>query len=170
MAENTRPDVDRQAGEGGLSRKDVLLLTVASALAVAVGFQAMMMAYNNYNLWRLEVMALEVPVALAASFGANLLRGVEERSRAWALGYVPEGAGWLFELLRIVPPVLVRAAMMAAFLAVPNATAIPAIVYRESFGNPVIAVLMRFLADLPAAVVLCLVVRLLVERRARRRA
>ena len=149
------------------SRKQQLILTVVSAVVVAVAFQAKAMAYNYYNLWRLNFMAIEWLVALAGSFGANLVQGMDERGLAWASGYVPAREGWLYQLLRMLPAVAVRGALICAFLSVPNATVIPTMIYRETIGNPVIAVIARFLADVPLAVVLCLVVRVVMERRAR---
>ena len=146
-------------------RKRQLMLTAVSAIVVAVAFQAKTMAYNNYNLWRLEFMAIEWLVALAGSFGANLVRDVDERGVAWADSYVPARTGWLYDLLRMLPAAAVRGALVCAFVSIPNATVIPIVIYRETIGNPVIAVLMRFLADVPLAIVLCLAVRAVMEWR-----
>ena len=145
-------------------RKKKLWLTVASAVAVAVVFQAQTMAYNNYNVWRLQFTVLELACALAGSFGANLVQGIEERGVTWAKGLVPSQEGWLFHLLSVLPAVCVRAAIICAFVSIPNATAVPMLIYREEVVLPPLAVLIRFLGDLPAAVVVCLAARLLVER------
>ena len=154
------------AATTGDARKQKLILTVVSALVVATALQGKAMAYNNYSIWRLEFMVLEWAICLAGSFGANLVAGMDERSEAWAASYVPARTGWLYDLLRKLLPAVVRGAIIAAFASVVNATAVPTLIYREDIGNPIIAVITRWLADVPTVILVCLLVRLVLDWRA----
>lgn len=147
-----------------LTRTQRIVLTVGSAVAVALAFQGMMMARNNYNLWRLEVMAYEMALALAGSCLANYVPGMDELGQRWAAPYVRLNSAWFTHLVSILPSVLVRAALMTIFLSAVNATIIPVNIYRETVELPVLAVFIRFLADIPTATILCLAVRYAVER------
>lgn len=144
-------------------RRRTLFVTVASAIAVSIVLQAVTIARNNYNLWRLSFMAIELSVALISSFAANYVRGIEGRSRAWAQSYVPDGTGWLYKLLSTLPVATVRAAIMCACLSIPNATVIPIVIYRETVALPPVAVIVRFLADFPQCVIICTAVMLVVD-------
>lgn len=144
-------------------RRYLLKLTVASAIVVAVFFQSKTIAYNNYNLWRFTVMGIECGVALVGSFAANLVRGMDERGEAWAASYVTSRKGWFYHLLSLLPAAAVRGALITALVSIPNATFIPLTIYREDIGNPVIAVITRFLADIPLAIVLCVVTKLVLD-------
>lgn len=157
MLDATRASVRRM-----LVRRPGRSVTILSAVLVAVLFQAITMARNNYSLWRLEFTALEVGVALLASFAAELVRGLDERGEAWAATYVSADTP-LYGLLRVLPAVAVRAALITACLAVVNATVVPMVIYRETVELPVLAVPVRFLADIPQGFVACLAVRLLVD-------
>lgn len=165
-------DRDMQATgvAGADARKRQLVITVATALFTAVVFQAKTMAYNNYSLWRIEFMAIEWLVALAASFGANLAGDRDERGANWAASFVPTREGWLYQLLSKLPAAVLRGAIITAFLSIPNATVVPTMIYRETIGNPVIAVIVRFLADVPTGIVCSLLSRHVAERRMDRRA
>lgn len=142
----------------------VLFITVASAILVSVVLQAVTIARNNYNLWRLSFMAIELSVALVSSFAANYVRGIEERAKAWAQSYVPEETSWLYKLLSVLPVATARAAIMCACLSIPNATVIPMVIYRETVALPPVAVIVRFLADFPQCVIICAAVMLVVDR------
>ncbi len=144
-------------------RRRTLFITVASAILVSVVLQAVTIARNNYNLWRLSFMAIELCVALVSSFAANYVRGIEERAKAWAKSYVPDETGWLYKLLSVLPVASVRAAIMCACLSIPNATLIPIVIYREAIMLPPVAVIVRFLADLPQCVIICTAVTLIVD-------
>ena len=159
---------DETSATGTAANKDAgrrkLPLTIASAVVVALLFQAKTIAYNNYSMWRLSFMAIEWCVALLGSSCANLVRDMERRSEDWAASYVPTREGWLYRLLSVLPAATVRGAIIAAFLSIPNATVMPTMIYRETIGNPVVAVIVRFLADVPTAIVICVAVRLVVDR------
>lgn len=155
---------EAQVVEAQLTRTQRIVLTVGSAVAVALAFQGMMMARNNYNLWRLEVMAYEMGLALAGSLLANLVPGMDELGKRWAAPYESLNSGWFTHLVSILPGVLVRAALMTICLSAVNATVIPMNIYRETVELPVLAVFIRFLADIPTATILCLAVRYAVER------
>lgn len=139
------------------------VITIASAVLVSVALQAITIARNNYSLWRISFMGIEIAVALASSYAANLISDAEDRGRSWAKSYVPEGSGWLYTLLAAVPPAGVRSAVMCTCLSVVNATIVPIFIYRETVANPVAAVIVRILADLPACFFVCLVVLLVVD-------
>lgn len=139
------------------------VVTVASAVLVSVVFQAIAIARNNYTFWSPEFTGIELSIALLASFVASRVRGMDERGEAWASSYAEQGS-WLHRLLRLLPAVAARAAILTAALSVVNATVVPMLLYRETVVVPVLAVLLRFLADIPQGFVVCLVVRLLVER------
>ena len=147
-----------------LTRRQRLVVTVASAVVVAVAFQAMTIARNNYNLWRLEFMAIEVATTLVGSILANLVGGMEERSEAWAARYVRPEQGFWYRVLANLPLATVRAAIMTALVSIPNAAFIPQAIYRETVVMPPLAVIVRFLADIPQAILLCLAVLMLVRR------
>lgn len=153
-----------QVATDGLTRRQKLVLTIGSAILVAVAFQAMLMARNNYSLWRFEVTAYEMGLALVGSLLANLVPGLDDRGRQWASTYEDLNKNWLNHLNAILPGVLVRAALMTLCLSAVNATVIPLNIYRETVELPVLAVFVRFLADIPAAVLLCLIVRIAVGR------
>lgn len=157
-------ETQTQAAPTGLARHQQIALTVGSAVAVALAFQGMLMARNNYSLWRFEVMAFELGLALAGSLLANLVPGMDERGRQWAERYQSINARWLSYLLNILPGVLVRAALMTLCLSAVNATIVPISIYRETVDLPLLAVFIRFLADIPTATCLCLAVRCAVER------
>ena len=144
-------------------RRRTLFITVARAILVSVVLQAVTIARNNYNLWRFSFMAIELSVALVSSFAANYVRGIEERAKAWAKSYVPDETGWLYKLLSVLPVASVRAAIMCACLSIPNATLIPIVIYREAIMLPPVAVIVRFLADLPQCVIICTAVTLIVD-------
>ncbi len=151
------------------------VVTVASAVLVSVVFQAIAIARNNYTFWSPEFTGIELSIALLASFVASRVRGMDERGEAWASSYAEQGS-WLHGLLGLLPAVAARAAILTAALSVVNATVVPMLLYRETVVAPVLAVLMRFLADIPQGFAVCLVVRLLVgstcarERRLREEA
>ena len=144
-------------------RRRTFFITVASAILVSLVLQAVTIARNNYNLWRLSFMAIELGVALVSSFAANYVRGIEERAKAWAQSYVPGETSWLYKLLSVLPVATVRAAIMCACLSIPNATLIPIVIYRETVMLPPVAVIVRFLADLPQCVIICTAVKLIVD-------
>ena len=152
-----------------LTARPSLSVALLSALFVSVAFQAMTIARNNYNLWRLEFMAIEVCVAVASSWVGGVLAGSDERGDAWTSRYARCGSR-LHGLLRVLPSVAVRAAVMTACLAVVNATAVPMLIYHEVVVAPVLAVPIRFLADIPQGFALCLAARLLVDMVVRREA
>lgn len=150
---------------GRPTRLQRLLVTVISAVVVTIAFQVMHMARNNYSLWRFEFTALELAVALVASFLANIIgRDIEERGYAWAAGYFPAQKGLAFDLLSACPAATLRAAVMTACLSIPNATYVPMEIYRETVKAPVLTVIARFLSDIPQATVLCILVLVLVKR------
>ena len=154
---------------GKLTKLQRLLVTVLSAVVVSIAFQAMHMARNNYSLWRLEFTALELAVALVASFVANLVgRNIDERGYEWAAGYFPARKGLAFELLSALPSATLRGAIMTACLSIPNATFVPMVIYRETVKAPVLSVPIRFLADIPQAILLCALVFVLVKRYVRK--
>ena len=146
-----------------LSRKGRLKLIALSAVLVASAFQWILMARGNYEVWHFEIAAVELVVALVASFVASIFDGLDERGAQWAAQFVPSREGALYHVLSILPSVAARAALMTACLAIPNATVIPPLVYREEVGFAPVAVLMRFLADIPQGFALCLVARLFVD-------
>lgn len=147
-----------------LTRKQRLVVTVASAVVVAVAFQAMTIARNNYNLWRLEFMALEMATTLVGSFLANLAGGIEHSGAAWAARYLRPEQGFWYRVLANLPAATVRAAIMTALVSIPNAAYVPVAFYRETVELPPLAVVVRFLADIPQAILLCLAVLMLVRR------
>lgn len=152
------------------ARREKLVVTVVSAIVVALVFQGITMARNNYSAWRFEFTAIELVVALAASFAANLVPGLDERGHAWAQANLLAPGSLANRLVQVLPAVLVRAALMCACLSIPNATYVPMVIYREEVASPVLAVIARFLSDIPQAVVACLAVLLLVQRHYRRKA
>lgn len=148
---------------GKLTRKQLLLVTVISAVVVALAFQGMHMARNNYSLWRYEFTGIELAVALVASFVANLFGDMDERGYAWAAGYLPARRGLAFDILAALPFSTVRAVLMTACLSIPNALIVPTVIYREEVKAPVLSVIVRFLADIPQAIILCTLVFVLVK-------
>lgn len=147
-----------------VAKRPRLVVTIASAVLVALAFQGMTMARNNYNLWRLEFMLPEMALALVSSIAANAVKGLDERGRAWARDFAGLDGGLPFRIVSLLPSAAVRGGIMCACLSAINATVIPTVIYRETIGNPVIAVIVRFLADIPQAVFICLMVRLVVDR------
>lgn len=160
-----------------LNRMQVLVLkdpkrslTIGTAVIVAVVFQAMTMARNNYSLWRLSFMGLELAVAVASSYAANAVKGLDARGAAWARSYLDDESSLLFKITAALPAAAARAGIMCACLSAVNATVVPVAIYRETIGNPVIAVIVRFLADIPQAVFLCLLVMLAIDHLVEREA
>ena len=142
-----------------------------SALAVAVALQGRTMAYYNYSLWRLEFMAVEVATAvLGAVVALFALRDLDERGARWAAGYVEPGSGALWRVLSKLPSSTGLAAIMLVGLSVVNVLVVGMGIYRETFGNVPAAIVARYLADLPAGVLVCLLVWLVLERVAERKA
>lgn len=135
-------------------------LAVATALLVSVVFQAKTMAYNNYSLWRLEFTALEFVVALASACVVRVGDIVVPRGEQWASSYVSRDSGWLWSVLANLLPAAVCAAVMTALLSMANVLVVAQVFYRETVEAIPLAILMRFLADLPTAFVVCLAVRL----------
>ena len=134
------------------------IATAAMAIAMALFLQWKMMAYYNYSLWRVEVIAIFMIVALMSSFAASLIGGLADRGRAWASSYVSDSSSWLYDLLSVLPAVAVRAAVMCACLSVANVVVVTSNTYREDVGFYPAAVLVRFLADYPQSVLVCLAV------------
>lgn len=151
-----------------LTRKERITLALLSAVVVSLAFQWILMARGNYETWRIEVTAIELVVGLVSSLVASVFDGLDERGAVWAAQYVPERKGTLYHLLSILPATAARAALMTACLSIPNATVVPTLIYHEEIGFAPVAVLVRFLADIPQAIVLCLAVRLFVEWHAKR--
>ena len=147
----------------GMGRKKKIALTIGSAVAVGLACVSIATARQGWVYWRLELVAIDLAAALVGSLLANLVKGTEERGAAWAASLV-QGEGGLYHLLSVLPGVAVRAAIMTACLAACNATVVMTEVFRETVVLPPLAVLIRFLADIPQAFVICLVVRLLVDR------
>ena len=151
---------------GELTARQRRTLALVSALVVAVAFQGMTIARNNYSLWRPEFTAIELAVALVASFVAGLVVGrFEQEGPAWAARYVDEDAGWPYLVLGLLPAASVRAAVMTALLTPVNAVAVPVLIYRETVAAPLLAIPVRFLADIPQAILLCLAVMLVLRHR-----
>ncbi|MBR3234842.1 MAG: hypothetical protein IKG11_04415 [Atopobiaceae bacterium] len=148
-----------------LSVQKRIVLTVGSAVLVAVAFVAMTMARKNYDVLYAEFVVLELGVSLAASIAANFVHGLDERGAALAAQYAGNETGGLWHhVLSVLPSVAVRAAIITACLAAVNATVVTGGIYREEVTAPVLAVIIRFLADIPQALVICLVVRLAIDR------
>ena len=78
-------------------------LTVGCAVIVALVFQAMTMARNNYSTWRLSFMGLELAVALASSFAANAAKGLDARGESWARIYLSNESSLLFKIMAALP-------------------------------------------------------------------
>lgn len=150
----------------------LVVLAVLSAVAVALFFQAKTIAYNNYGPWDLRFCALELAVGLASAClvrAGDLARGRGER---WAARYVEPGSGWLWDVLSTIAPAALCATVMTLLLSVANVLVVAQVFYRETVAMPPLAIIARFLADLPHAFLLCLLVRLgmiAVERRASQR-
>lgn len=148
-----------------LDREQWTRVATLCALVISIAFQAMTIARNNYTLWNPEFIAIETVVAIASSLLANLaMGGLEERGAAWARTYVHEGNGLLYRILAALPLSAVRAAIMTACLSAVNATLVPIVLFRETVEMPPVAIVIRFLADIPQAIFLCLVVYLLFTR------
>ena len=160
--------VSSQDGKhAGMGHKKAIALTIGSAIAAGLACVAIATARQGWANWQLELVGIDLAAALVASFLANLVRGMDERGAAWAATYVspdaPSKQG-LYHVLSVLPGVAVRAAMMTACLAAVNATIVTTMVFRETVVLPPLAVLIRFLADIPQVFAVCLVVRLLVDR------
>ncbi|MBP3892469.1 MAG: hypothetical protein J6D34_00330 [Atopobiaceae bacterium] len=148
-----------------MGRKQRRAVTIYSALVVCVAFFAITIARNNYNLWSPEFFVIELVVALLSSLLASRVTGMEERGFDWAAQYLTPNDGLAFKILRLLPVATCRAAIMTACLSVVNATVVPMLIYRETVAMPVLAVPIRFLADIPQGILLCLTVLLVVDRR-----
>lgn len=149
----------------GRQRRQV---TIASALVVCVAFVAMAIARNNYDLWAPKFYVIELVVATLASILAGCLDGMEERGYRWASTYLTQSDSLLFEVVRLLPVAACRAAIMTACLSIVNATVVPTLIFRETVEMPVLAVPIRFLADIPQCILLCLIVLLVVDRKSAR--
>ena len=145
-------------------RKQRIVTVVVTAVVVAIAFQAILMARGNYDVWRFEVVAIELPVAIVAAFLTLPADKLDAWGAEWAAQYAPSRTGALYRVLSVLPTVAVRAAIMTACLSIPNALIIPPVVYREEVAFAPVAVLVQFLADIPQGIALCLAVRLFVER------
>ena len=145
-------------------------LTVGCAVIVALVFQAMTMARNNYSTWRLSFIGLELAVALASSFAANAVKGLDARGESWARIYLSNESSLLFKIMAALPAAAARGAILCACLSAVNATVVPVVIYREEIGNPVIAIIVRFLADIPQAILICLLVTLGIRYLVRKKA
>ena len=140
-------------------------IAMVTALVVSVAFYAMTIVRNNYTLWNPEFLAVELVVAFISSMLANFaMNGLEERGAAWARTYIRSGKGLLFRILSALPACAVRAAIMVACLSIVNATAVPMVLFRETVNMPLVAIIIRFLADIPQGLFLCLVVYLVFMR------
>lgn len=162
-------DALRGRARRALVARPSLSVALLSAVLVSLAFQAITMARNEYIIWRFEFTALELAVAVASSLAAGAFRGLDERGEAWASGYAQPGS-WAHGVLRVLPSVAARAALMTACLALVNATVVPTFIYHEPVEGPVLAVPVRFLADIPQGFLLCLVARLSVDALERREA
>lgn len=173
VSEDVQAEASPQTGHVfGSTRKDLLVLTVVSAVAAALVCVSIATARQGWRNWRLELVLMDLGAALVGSFVANLFKGLDERGTAWASTYVSPNAPRgrvLHHVLSVLPGVAVRAAVMTACLAAVNATAVQALVFREEISMPVLAIPIRFLADIPQVFAVCLLVRLLAERYAQRR-
>ena len=157
--------MDNAKGTRVARRGGTLALTIVSAVVVAVAFVAMTMVRHNYDHLPLEFVAIELAVALVASFVASMVsKGLDERGAAWAAKYVQPGPGPLYTLMSVLPSVATRAAIITACLSIPNATYVATELFRETVVMPPLAVLIRFLADIPQALLLCLAVRMALQR------
>ena len=154
----------QEAQATGMGRKKKLALTIGSAVAVGLAFVSIATARQGWAHWRFDLVAIDLAAALVGSLLANLARGTEERGATWATSLMGQSEGGLYHLLSVLPGVAVRAAIMTACLSALNATVVTTEVFRETVVLPPLAVLIRFLADIPQAFVVCLVVRLLVDR------
>lgn len=175
MAENVQAaeptEKVAQAGEASAPSKwQRLVVAVVCAVVVALALQGITMARNNYSLWRLEFTAIDVVVALVASLAADLVGGLDERGHRWAQDNLLKPGTFAYRVVQALPSALVRGALIAACAAIPNATYVTMVIYREKVESPVLAVIARFLSDIPQAVLLCLVVTLLVQWCFRRKA
>ena len=162
-----KPVSSQDGKRAGMGRKKAIALTVGSAIAAGIVCVAIATARQGWVYWRLELVGIDLAAALVASLLANLARGMDKHGAAWAATYVspddPSKQG-LYHVLSVLPGVAVRAAVMTACLAAFNATIVMTMVFRETVVLPPLAVLVRFLADIPQVFAVCLVVRLLVDR------
>ena len=148
--------------------RELVELAVATALAVSLAFQAKTMAYNNYGTFKLEFFALEFVVALGAACVVRVGDIAVARGARWASSYVSRESGWPWHLLASLPPAALCATVMCALLSVANVAVVKQVFYRETVELLPVAILMRFLADIPTAVAACLVVRLAYPKLRRR--
>lgn len=163
----TKSEPLQDGQSAGMGRKKLAVLTVGSAIAAAIVCVAIATARQGWVFWRLEQVGIDLAAALVASLLANLVKGTDERGAVWAATYVSpddQGKRGLYHMLSILPSVAIRAAIITAVLAAFNATIVMTRVFRETVVLPPLAVLIRFLADIPQVFVVCLVVRLLVDR------
>ena len=152
-----------------MSARQKRTVTIASALVICIAFVAMTIARNNYNIWSPEFIALDAVLAFVGSFIASKTLDLEEPGMRWASKYLTPSNGLAFRIMRMLPMATGRAAIMTAILSVVNATVVPMVFYRETVEHPILSVPVRFLADIPQAVLLCLAVLLVVDWRARKR-
>ena len=163
----TESVLSQDGQDAGMERKKLIAITVGSAIAAGIVCVAIATARQGWLNWRLELVGIDLAVAVVASFLANLVKGMDERGAAWASAYVSpddQSKRALYHVLSILPSVAVRAAIIAACLAAFNATIVMTMVFREAVVLPPLAVIIRFLADIPQVFAICLVVRLLVDR------
>lgn len=152
-----------------MSARQKRTVTIASALVICVAFVAMTIARNNYNIWSPEFIALDAVLAFVGSFIASKTLDLEEPGMRWAAKYLTPSNGLAFRVVRMLPMATGRAAIMTAILSVVNATVVPMVFYRETVEHPILSVPVRFLADIPQAVLLCLAVLLVVDWRTRKK-
>ncbi|MDI9589547.1 MAG: hypothetical protein QM302_00620 [Acidobacteriota bacterium] len=157
--------------EKRLPRGRRMLLALITALVVSVAFVGMTMARNNYASWNWEFFACETGVAVIAATCGYLCGSMDERGVRWADGYLASDNGALRILLSNLVPAGFCAVLMTLALAVLNVAYVStALFHEEPLGIPM-GILMRFLADIPTCLVLCLAVRLaalgIVNRHAR---
>ena len=146
-------------------RRQRIAVVALTAFMVAVAFQWILMARGNYEVWRFEVIAIELPIAFVVAFLTLPVDRLDAWGAEWAAQYLPKREGMLYYVLSILPTVAARAAIMTICLSIPNVLLIPPFVYREEVAFAPVAVLVRFLADIPQGIALCLAARLLVEYR-----
>ena len=102
VADTLETTADEKASRN-LTKRQRLVVTIASALVVAVAFQLMTIVRNNYPTWDFTFMAIEWVVALVASFAANGVHGMEERGRAWAANWIPSQTGLAYRVMADLP-------------------------------------------------------------------
>ena len=153
---------------GALQNKRRVTIALVSAVLIAALFMYQTVVRGRYDKCPPTFVALELGVAVVSALMSCMVTRMDEYGRRWAdrAAYAEDGS-WraiAYRVLAVMPSVVVRAVIICACLAAVNATVVASVIFGDKILFAPVAVLVRFLGDIPQALLICFIVEMVLRR------